>query len=72
MPYLNSRNNVLGIIHVAVFTVFVLFSSITKFVSVVILFISPQDQDNVQLYLGLTPVGIAIIREGKKVSGFNW
>lgn len=31
-----------------------------------------KDQDNVQLYLGLTPVGIAIIREGKKVSGFNW
>lgn len=31
-----------------------------------------KDQDNIQLYLGLTPVGIAIIREGKKVSGFNW
>lgn len=43
----------------------------TKVLSV-LLFISPQDQDNVQLYLGLTPVGIAIIREGKKVSGFNW
>lgn len=47
------------------------FSSVTKVLSV-LLFISPQDQDNVQLYLGLTPVGIAIIREGKKVSGFNW
>ncbi|XP_068693882.1 FERM domain-containing protein 3-like [Montipora foliosa] len=31
-----------------------------------------KDQDNIQLYLGLTPVGIAIIREGKKVSGFVW
>lgn len=31
-----------------------------------------KDQDNVQLYLGLTPGGIAIIREGKKVSGFVW
>lgn len=31
-----------------------------------------KDQDNVQLYLGLTPIGIAIIREGKKVSGFVW
>ena len=31
-----------------------------------------QDQDNVQLYLGLTPIGVAIIREGKKVSGFVW
>ncbi|EDO34391.1 predicted protein [Nematostella vectensis] len=31
-----------------------------------------KDQDNVQLYLGLTPTGIAIIRDGKKVSGFEW
>ncbi|XP_020903124.1 FERM domain-containing protein 5 [Exaiptasia diaphana] len=31
-----------------------------------------KDQDNVQLYLGLTPTGIAIIRDGKKVSGFDW
>ncbi|XP_031557619.1 FERM domain-containing protein 5-like [Actinia tenebrosa] len=31
-----------------------------------------KDQDNVQLYLGLTPSGIAIIRDGKKVSGFDW
>ncbi|KAJ7371515.1 FERM domain-containing protein 5 [Desmophyllum pertusum] len=25
-----------------------------------------KDQDNVQLYLGLTPIGVAIIREGRK------
>ena len=38
----------------------------------IVKFVVFQDQDNVQLYLGLTPVGIAIIRDGKKVSGFDW
>ena len=35
-------------------------------------FLLTQDQEGIQLYLGLTPEGIAIIREAKKVSGFSW
>eukprot|EP00794_Sanderia_malayensis_P010010 gene10010-11033_t len=31
-----------------------------------------RDQDDAQLYLGLTPVGIQVIRDAKRVSGFPW
>lgn len=31
-----------------------------------------RDQDDAQLYLGLTPLGIQVIRDAKRVSGFPW
>ncbi|XP_065060277.1 FERM domain-containing protein 5-like [Rhopilema esculentum] len=31
-----------------------------------------RDQDDAQLYLGLTPQGIQVIRDAKRVSGFPW